>query len=108
MREEEVTAQVAAELRVAKARMSKPPVNAHIAAIAGVSEVAIGRYLKGERAIPLPTFVAICFALGVDPGGILDSISNPNYSALPTKDQVRLAANDPESDIPFDAEPYEG
>jgi len=68
---DEITARIATELRVKIARMATPPTNAEIAARAGISAMAVGRYLKGERAIPVPVYVAICSALGVDPGELM-------------------------------------
>ncbi|WP_104086520.1 helix-turn-helix transcriptional regulator [Arthrobacter sp. GMC3] len=66
-----VTVKIATELRVAIARMPEPPTNAEIATKAKISAMAVGRYLKGERAIPMPTYVAICEALGVNPAKIM-------------------------------------
>lgn len=68
---DEVTQRIATELRVTIARMKSAPTNAEIASKAGISAMAMGRYLKGERAIPVPTYVAICAALGVDPGALM-------------------------------------
>lgn len=68
---DEVTQRIATELRVTIARMKNAPTNAELAAKAGVSAMAMGRYLKGERAIPVPTYVAICQTLGANPGALM-------------------------------------
>ena len=71
---DELTAKIATELRVARERMQgHRPAAAEIAKTAQVSAMAIGRYLNGERAIPVPTFVLICEAIGVSPGSILEA-----------------------------------
>lgn len=70
-----VTAKIATELRVARERIQgERPTNTAIGKQVGISTMAVGRYLNGERAIPIPTFIAICRVLGVDPGQILDKI----------------------------------
>lgn len=66
-----VTVKIATELRVARERMTgRRPTNADLAKVAGVSPMAIGRYMSGERTIPVPTFLHICSALEADPGAI--------------------------------------
>lgn len=70
---DEVTAKIATELRVTRERMKKDirPNNAELAAKVGISAMAIGRYMSGDRAIPVPTYMAICEALRVDPGALM-------------------------------------
>ncbi|MGP5043511.1 hypothetical protein ACTXJR_05705 [Glutamicibacter ardleyensis] len=70
---DDVTAKIAVELRVARERMDKGirPSNSAIAAEAGITAMTVGRYLDGERAIPVPAFIAICSALCVDPGALM-------------------------------------
>lgn len=71
---DELTVKIATELRVARERMAGPrPTNAEISKTAGVSAMAVGRYMDGSRAIPVPTFMLICQALGVNAGSILDA-----------------------------------
>lgn len=71
-----VTVKIATELRVARERMDgRRPTNADLAKAAGVSPMAIGRYMSGERVIPVPTFILICEALQADPGSILVAAS---------------------------------
>lgn len=68
------TESIATELRVAQARpKGMRPTNADISRTTGISAMAVGRYMNGERAIPVPSFIAICEALGVSPGGVLDA-----------------------------------
>lgn len=71
-----ITAKIATELRVARERMNKGdrPTNLEIAEAVGISSMAVGRYLNGERQIPIPTFVGICQVLRINPGEILDRI----------------------------------
>ena len=71
---DELTAKIATELRVARERMAgRRPSGPDLAKAAKVSAMAIGRYMNGERAIPVPTFILICNAIGVSPGSILDA-----------------------------------
>ena len=71
---DELTVKIATELRVARERMIGPrPTNAELAKAAHVSGMAVGRYMDGSRAIPVPTFMLICQALRVTPGSILDA-----------------------------------
>jgi len=71
---DELTVMIATELRVARERMTGTrPTNAELAKAAHVSGMAVGRYMDGSRAIPVPTFALICKALGVSPGSILDA-----------------------------------
>lgn len=71
---DELTARIATELRVARERMAgHRPTNAELAAAAHVSGMAVGRYMDGSRAIPVPTFMLLCQAIGVTPGSILDA-----------------------------------
>lgn len=71
---DELTARIATELRVARERMvGHRPTNAELAAAAQVSGMAVGRYMDGSRAIPVPTFMLLCQAIGVTPGSILDA-----------------------------------
>lgn len=71
---DELTSKIATELRVARERMKgHRPTGTELAKAAQVSAMAIGRYMNGERAIPVPTFVLICEAIGVSPGSILDA-----------------------------------
>lgn len=70
---DDLTVKIATELRVARERMTGTrPTNADLAKAAHVSGMAVGRYMDGTRAIPVPTLVLICKALGVSPGSILD------------------------------------
>ena len=70
---DDFTGRIATELRVARERATGTrPNNADIAKSTGISAMAIGRYMNGERAIPVPAFVAICSVLGVSPGAVLD------------------------------------
>lgn len=67
------TKRIATELRVARERSTRGRLtNADIAEAAGISPMAAGRYMNGEREIPLTTFMRICSVLGVSPGVILD------------------------------------
>lgn len=71
-----VTVKIATELRVARERMAgRRLTNADLAKAAGISQMAVGRYMSGERAIPVPTFLLMCGALQVSPGSILESAS---------------------------------
>lgn len=67
----DTTQKIATQLRVAIAKKNTAPTNQEIAEKANISAMAVGRYLKGERAIPMPAYVAICAALEVDPVEIM-------------------------------------
>lgn len=69
-----VTARIATELRVARERLDgRRLTNAALAKEIGISQMAVGRYMSGERAIPVPTFLLMCAALRVNPGSILEA-----------------------------------
>lgn len=71
---DELTVKIATELRVARERMTGTRLtNQEISKRVGVSAMAVGRYMDGSRAIPVPTFMLICEALGVNAGSILDA-----------------------------------
>jgi transcriptional regulator with XRE-family HTH domain len=61
---------VAAELR-AERGAQKVSFRA-LADSSGVTEASLLRYLNGQRDIPLPAFLAICEALGANPGSVMD------------------------------------
>ena len=67
------TKKIAMQLRIAIARKDSAPSNQWIADRTGITAMTIGRYLKGERDIPMPSFVAICAALEIDPAEVLRS-----------------------------------
>lgn len=62
--------ELSAELRALAAR--KRLTIATLATLSGLSYASTRRYLAGERSIPLTALVAICEALEVYPGTILD------------------------------------
>ena len=45
-----------------------------IASQVDVHVMTLGRYLRGERAMPVPVFLAICAALGESPASVTDMI----------------------------------
>lgn len=59
------------QLRIAIAKKDTAPSNQWIADKTGITSMTIGRYLKGERDIPMPSFVAMCAALDIDPAKIM-------------------------------------
>lgn len=65
-----VTASIAAQLRGTIA--AKDLLKKDVAAAAGLSLATLSRYLNGHRDIPVPAFMAICAALGVSAGSVLD------------------------------------
>lgn len=67
----EVTRKIAMQLRIAIAKKDTAPSNQWIADRTGITSMTVGRYLKGERDIPMPSFVAMCTALDVDPAKIM-------------------------------------
>ena len=69
-----VTARIATELRVARERLDgRRMTNAALSREIDVPQMTVGRYMNGERAIPLPKFLLICAALRVNPGSILEA-----------------------------------
>lgn len=69
--QEELTRIIAGELRAQKARLNVT--NEDIARKADVTSMTISRYLTGERKVPVDVFWAICEALQIDGGALLDS-----------------------------------
>lgn len=67
------TEKIARQIRLAVAEKSVAPSNEKLARETGITAMSIGRYLKGERAIPMPAYVAICKALDLDPAEIMRS-----------------------------------
>lgn len=67
----EITKKIAMQLRIAIAKKDIAPSNQWIADQTGITSMTIGRYLKGERDIPMPSFIAICAALELDPAVIM-------------------------------------
>lgn len=43
---------------------------------AGLNLRSVHRYLNGERAIPVSKFFALCLALGVEPGEVVETALN--------------------------------
>lgn len=69
----DTTEKIARQIRLAVAAKSVAPSNEWISKQTGITAMSIGRYLKGERAIPMPAYVAICKALELDPAEIMRS-----------------------------------
>lgn len=63
----DTTEKIARQIRLAVAEKSVAPSNEWLAKQTGLAAMSIGRYLKGERAIPMPAYVALCAALDIDP-----------------------------------------
>ena len=67
----DTTEKIARQIRLAVAEKSIAPSNERLARETGLAAMSIGRYLKGERAIPMPSYVALCAALDIDPVEIM-------------------------------------
>lgn len=72
----DTTEKIARQIRLAVAERSVAPSNEWISKKTGITAMSIGRYLKGERAIPMPAYVDICKALDLDPAEIMNSALN--------------------------------
>lgn len=67
----DTTEKIARQIRLAIAEKSVAPSNEWVSKQTGITAMSIGRYLKGERAIPMPAYVAICKAFDLDPAEIM-------------------------------------
>lgn len=67
----DTTEKIARQIRLAVAEKSIAPSNEKLARETGLASMSIGRYLKGERAIPMPAYIALCAALDIDPVEIM-------------------------------------
>lgn len=66
-----------------------------LAELSGVPYSTLRRYLSGDRDIPVTSLIAICEALNVDPGLILQRATRrAEEDARPTKADFALAAHE--------------
>ncbi|MDU5961999.1 MAG: helix-turn-helix transcriptional regulator [Dermabacter sp.] len=66
-----------------------------LAELSGIPYSTLRRYLSGDRDIPVTSLIAICEALNVDPGLILQRATRrAEEDARPTKTDFALAAHE--------------
>lgn len=71
---------LAEELRAQKAR--KQVTDDEIAAATGIHRISVGRYLNGERAIPIMVFADICDFLQIPPAQIINAAEKQARDAI--------------------------
>ena len=87
-------AAVAAELRAQRGRIQKTVDT--LVRETGLSKSAVLNYLNDKRDIPVPALYALCRALGINPGEIIDLAERAIESERvpPRRDDYDLVAND--------------